>query len=116
MNSRFGFALILSSALFTGGFVSADTVWLDDMNLASATQGWGQPHKNKSVEGHTLTIGGKEFSRGFGTHAESTLRVNLNGGAQKFSASVGVDDEVNKNPTSSVEFIVRGDGKVLWQS
>jgi len=116
MNSRFGFALILSSALFTTGFVSAETVWLDDMNLASATQGWGEPHKNKSVEGHTLTIGGKEFARGFGTHAESTLKINLGGGAQKFSASVGVDDEVNKNPASSVEFIVRGDGRVLWRS
>jgi len=23
---------------------------------------------------------------------------------------------VNKNPASSLEFIVRGDGKVLWQS
>ena len=96
--------------------VSAETVWLDDLNLTSATQGWGEPHKNKSVEGHPLTIGGKEFARGFGTHAESSLQINLGGGAQKFSASVGVDDEVNKNPASSVEFIVRGDGKVLWRS
>ncbi len=115
MNSGLAFALVLSSATFTTGIVFAETVWLDDLNLDSATQGWGEPHKNKSVEGHPLTIGGK-ISRGFGTHAESTLRVNLNGGAQKFSASVGVDDEVNKNPAASIEFIVRGDGKVLWKS
>ena len=116
MKSGLAFALVLASATFTTGIVFAETVWLDDLNLDSATQGWGEPHKNKSVEGHTLTIGGKDFSRGFGTHAESTLRVNLNGGAQKFSASVGVDDEVNKNPAASIEFIVRGDGKVLWKS
>ncbi len=95
---------------------SAETVWLDELNLAAATQDWGDPHKDKSVDGHTLTIAGKEFTRGFGTHAEGMLRVNLDGGAQKFSARVGVDDEVDKNPAASVEFIVRGDGKTLWQS
>ncbi len=102
--------------MFATGIVSAETVWLDDLNLASATQGWGDPHKNQSVDGHALTIGGKEFERGFGTHAESILHVNLDGGAQKFSASVGVDDEVNNNPASSVEFFVIGDGKELWHS
>jgi alpha-galactosidase len=96
--------------------VSAETVWLDDLNLALATQGWGQPHKKQSVEGHAVTIGGKTFARGFGTHAESILSVNLDGAASKFSALVGVDDEVNRNPAASVEFIVIGDGKPLWQS
>jgi alpha-galactosidase len=116
MNSRFILALALSLAGFTTGIVSAETVWLDDLNLAAATQGWGDPHKNQSVEGHPLTIGGKQFTRGFGTHAVSELPVNLAGGAKSFSASVGVDDEVNGSTVSSVEFIVRGDGKVLWRS
>jgi alpha-galactosidase len=102
--------------LLTAQTVPAQTVWLDELNLANATQGWGQPHKNQSVEGHPLTIGGKTFARGFGTHAESVLSVNLGGAATKFSARVGVDDEVNRNPAASVEFIVIGDGKTLWQS
>jgi alpha-glucosidase (family GH31 glycosyl hydrolase) len=106
---------LLLSAL-PAGIASADTIWLDDLSLSAATQGWGIPHKNQSVEGRVLTIGGKVFERGFGTHANSSLRINLNGGAQKFSASVGVDDEVNTNAASSVEFIVRGDDKVLWKS
>ena len=116
MKSHFALALGFSLAMFTTGIVSAETVWLDDLNLAAATQGWGDPHKNQSVDGHTLTIGGKTFAHGFGTHAIGALRISLDGGAQKFSASVGVDDEVNTNPASSVEFIVRGDGKMLWQS
>ncbi|MGD0746122.1 MAG: NPCBM/NEW2 domain-containing protein [Verrucomicrobiota bacterium] len=116
MKSQFALALGFSLGVFTPGMVSAETVWLDDLNLAVASTGWGEPHRNQSVEGHTLTIGGKEFARGFGTHAESTLRVNLDGGARTFSASVGVDDEVDKNPASSVEFIVLGDGKALWKS
>jgi alpha-galactosidase len=116
MKSRFALALGFSLAVFTTGIVSAETVWLDDLNLSVASQGWGTPHKNQSVDGHALTIGGTKYERGFGTHAEGALHIKLDGGAQKFSASVGVDDEVNKNPDSSVEFIVRGDGKVLWTS
>ena len=116
MKSRTVLALGFALATFTSGIASAETVWLDQLDVRSATQGWGDPHRNKSVEGHPLTIGGVEFQRGFGTHAESFLRLKLDGGAQKFSASVGVDDEVNKNPASSVEFFVIGDGKELWSS
>jgi alpha-galactosidase len=116
MKSCFAIALGLLLAALTTGIATAETVWLDDLNLNAATLGWGEPHKNQSVEGHALSIGGKKFERGFGTHAESVLRVNLGGDATTFSASVGVDDEVKGNPASSVEFIVRGDGKVLWQS
>src|ERR1035441_9141281 len=116
MKSHLALALGFSLAIFTTGVASAETVWLDDLNLAVATQGWGDPHKNQSVEGHALAIGGKQFARGFGTHAESTFNIALAGCAQSFAASVGVDDEVDKNPASSVEFIVIGDGKVLWSS
>jgi len=103
-------------ATLTAGVVSAETVWLDKLDLRAATQGWGEPHQNQSVEGHPLTIAGHGYERGFGTHADSMLNINLDGGAQAFSASAGVDDEVNKNPASSVEFSVIGDGKVLWSS
>jgi alpha-galactosidase len=116
MKSRTALALGFTLAVFTTGIASAETVWLDQLDVRSATQGWGDPHKNKSVEGQPLIIGGTPFQRGFGTHAESFLHLKLDGGAQKFSASVGVDDEVNKNPASSVEFFVVGDGKELWSS
>ena len=116
MQSRTTLALGFALVTLTTGIISAETVWLDKLDIRSATQGWGEPHKNKSVDGHPLTIGGQLYERGFGTHAESTLNVNLDGGAQSFSASVGVDDEVNKNPASSVEFSVVGDGKTLWSS
>ena len=116
MNSRNFFALGFFLAVAAVNNVSAETVWLDQLDVRSAMQGYGEPRKNKSVEGNALTIGGKVFQRGFGTHAESVLHVNLGGGAQKFTASVGVDDEVNGNAASSVEFFVIGDGKTLWSS
>lgn len=103
-------------AVLTTGPASAETVWLDKLDVGAATQGWGEPHRNKSVGGNPLTIAGQVYERGFGTHAESALIVNLDAGAESFSASVGVDDEVNKNPAASVEFSAIGDGKVLWSS
>ena len=106
----------IALAMLSAGAVSAETVWLDKLDVGAAAQGWGDPHKNKSVEGHPLTIAGQAYERGFGTHAESVLHIALDGGAQTFSASVGVDDEVNKNPAASVEFFVIGDGKELWTS
>jgi alpha-galactosidase len=116
MHTRSSTALVALFAVLSSGIASAETVWLDSLNLSVATQGWGEPGKNHSVQGGKLSIGGHGFDRGFGTHAESRLNIALNGGAQNFSASVGVDDEVNGNPASSVEFSVIGDGKVLWTS
>jgi hypothetical protein len=102
-----------SLALLITEIVFAETVWLDDLNLEVATQGWGDPHKNQPVEGHPLSIAGKIFEHGFGTHAENILHVKLDGGAQSFSASVGVDDEADKNPAASVEFFVLSNDEVL---
>ena len=117
MKSRATFALAaLVLTALAGGLASAETVWLDKLDLSVASQGWGEAHPNKSVEGHPLKIGGQLYERGFGTHANGTLLVNLDGHAQSFSASVGVDDEVNGSAISSVEFSVIGDGKVLWTS
>jgi alpha-galactosidase len=108
--------LVLILVLCFAESISAETVWLDQLDVNAAEQDWGEPRKNKSVENHTLRIGGQEFQRGFGTHAQSVLNINLNDGAQKFTASVGVDDEINSSSVASVEFFVIGDGKTLWSS
>ncbi|WP_293788404.1 NPCBM/NEW2 domain-containing protein [uncultured Pedobacter sp.] len=94
---------------------SAQIVWLDDLDLSSATQGYGTPGKNKTVDGKTMTIAGKTFERGFGTHATSQLTIILDGKAKSFSTMVGIDDEV-KGQKPAAEFIVTGDGKRLWSS
>ncbi|HEY3857242.1 MAG TPA: NPCBM/NEW2 domain-containing protein [Verrucomicrobiae bacterium] len=100
--------------VLTGTLVSAETIRLDQLDISQTSQDWGAPHRDASVEGHPLTIGGKHFDHGLGTHANSILTVAVKGGT-KFTANVGVDGEVN-NPESSVEFFVSGDGKELWHS
>jgi alpha-galactosidase len=94
---------------------NAQTVWLDQLDLSAATQGYGVPMKNKSIDGKPLTIAGKTFGRGFGTHSESSLTVLLEGKAVSFTAQVGIDDEV-AGQKPAAEFVVYGDNKKLWAS
>lgn len=94
---------------------AADTVRLDQLNVMNCAQDFGKPRANLSVEGKTLTIGDQSFEHGLGTHANSTLLIDLHGGASRFTARVGVDGEVPKGD-GSVEFFVMGDGKLLWSS
>ena len=53
---------------------------------------------NKSIDGNPIHIGGKEFTAGVGTRANSVLFVQLNGGAEHFSALVGADDNPIRRP------------------
>src|SRR5689334_15949974 len=52
---------------------------------------------DKAMDGNTLRIGGRTFEHGVGTRATSVLFVRLDGGAQRFTAMVGADD----NPLSA---------------
>lgn len=115
MKSRILSSLLGAALLAASGSLSAQTVWIDQLDLGTVTQGFGAPMKNKSLDGHTLSVGGITAERGFGTHAESSLLVKLDGKAKRFTAKVGVDDEVNDR-RASVEFFVYGDGKELWKS
>lgn len=108
-----GFLVLFS---FSGiNNVSAQTVWLDQLDLSTATQGYGVPMKNKSIDGKTLTIAGKSFERGFGSHSESSLTILLEGKATLFTAQVGIDDEV-KDQKPAAEFVIYGDNQKLWSS
>jgi len=107
--------LIIIVSLIGVDKLSAQSVWLDQLDLSTATQGFGIPMKNKSVDGKPLTISGKTFERGFGSHSESSLTILLDGKATLFTAQVGIDDEV-KGQKPAAEFVVYGDNKKLWSS
>ena len=89
--------------------VQTQTFWLEDLDLSKMTQDWNHPHRAESVDGHPLTIGGKTYTHGVGTHANSAFTINLNGAGQEFSSDVGVDDETAKR--GSVRFEVWVDGR-----
>jgi len=90
--------------------------YVSDLDLSKAIQGWGSPGKDRSVEGHPITIDGKTFRHGFGTHSIGRLVITLDGKASSFTAQVGVDDEV-PDGKGSVQFKVLGSHhNTLWES
>jgi alpha-galactosidase len=108
----------MAAAVSTTFCRAEEAVSLSALDLTKAKQGWGSPGTDKSVDGNALTIGGKTFETGLGTHANSVLLVDLQGKATRFTAKVGADDEVltNKKNRGSVIFQLQGDGKLLWAS
>ena len=109
-----GLLLIPGLLLFESPKGRAQSVWLDETDLSAMQAGWGTPSARKSVDGNPLSVGGKKFERGIGTHAISTFLLHPGGKGRRFTASVGVDDEAG--PKASLDFCVLGDGKVLWDS
>jgi len=110
-------SLATVGAAFCGIFSGAqatETVWLDSLDLKTMRQGWGTPQVNRSIREQPLAIGGQKFARGVGTHAISTYRLTLNGGTERFTASVGVDDAAGGPAT--IEFQVVADGKRVFRS
>jgi alpha-galactosidase len=113
INNKFNLLIIL--ALLLAGNICADRIYIGELNLKHVIQGWGQPQKDCTVENkQTLSIAGRKFTKGLGTHAPSKLQINLNGQAETFHAFVGVDDETQKK--GSVEFQVYGDHEPLFKS
>ncbi len=91
-----------------------DGVFLDTIKPASVEQGWGDLQINQSITEKPLRIGNKNFVRGLGTHANSTIIYKLKDNFSKFETYYGIDR--NGGPASSVYFEIYGDGVKLWRS
>lgn len=102
------------AALFTAHAES--TLWLDELDLTAMTCGWETPRAKRSVGGNPLTVDGKSFERGVGTHAESWYVLEANGNALSFEARVGVDDEELIRGKGSVVFRVYADQKLAAET
>ncbi|RYG75458.1 alpha-galactosidase, partial [bacterium] len=89
------------------------SIWLDELDITKMSSGWQRALAGKSVEGNALTLGGKVYPHGIGTHATSQMAIDVNGAA-RFNAMVGLDDE--KKGAGSVVFEVYTDGKLAFQS
>ncbi|MAX22993.1 MAG: alpha-galactosidase [Phycisphaeraceae bacterium] len=91
-------------------------IWLDEMDIRMITQDRGKPKRNLNTLGGPMSLGGKVYERGIGTHSTSTFYITLKGDAKRFSAVVGLDDAVRHLEGSPQEFMVIGDDRILWRS
>jgi alpha-galactosidase len=87
---------------------------LQTLDLSHMRQGWGEPQVDRGIRERPLAIAGEKFAHGVGTHATSVLWIRLDGQADRFQASVGVDDAASGPAT--VVFRIVADGKQLWTS
>ena len=90
------------------------TTYLSDIDWFSATTGWGTIQKDRSIDGNTLKLNDKTYTKGLGTHANSEIVYKLDGQYTSFAALVGVDSEVGS--VGTVEFQVVVDNQVVFSS
>lgn len=104
-------------------FVAGESVRLVSiLPFASASQDWGNPERDESVEHHTLRLGGEPYRYGIGSHANSSIVIDLCADGKcsfgklegNFHAVVGLDDESACGDGAS--FSLFSDGKELWRS
>lgn len=92
--------------------------------VLSAKNGYGPIEKNRSNgeqaagDGKTITLNGKTYALGYGTHANSEVKFSLKGPngvyCTRFTADIGIDDEVG--PRGSAVFQVYLDGALAYDS
>jgi len=117
---RFGWAMVygLAGALVWTTMAPAagapEVVWLSSLDLHHMRQGYGRPQVNRSIREKPLSIGGQVYAQGVGTHARSTLWVDLGGATERFVAAVGVDDAAGG--PASVVFKIVADGRKVFDS
>ena len=129
MNTKTLKVVAASLALCCGCFAqkaakdASEIRYVDTFGLKSASCGMGKTVLScKSVDGHPLTLSGKTYARGFGTHPESAVVFAANGKVASFDALVGIDDDAAKAGSGksygkpAANFLVWADGKVVWTS
>jgi len=87
---------------------SVDATYLSDMTWVSATTDSGTVKLDKSSGGNPLTLDNIVYSKGIGTHAISRIFYALSKRYDRFTSSIGVDNEVMGS--GSVVFSVYADG------
>ena len=88
-------------------------VYLSDLKPLKSVAGWGgSPKMDRSIQDKPLTVNGKTFDKGIGTHAHSEIVFALDPGWRRFVASAGCDDESK----GSVAFEVHADAVLLARS
>ena len=102
-------------AKFKLSSILPEKLFLDEIESIVDYSGWGIVEKAHCASGNHISVGGKTYRRGVGTHANSEIIYDIKGLFKYFAFVVGIDDN-NDNNSNKIEFNVYGDGKKLWGS
>ncbi|HEX8426986.1 NPCBM/NEW2 domain-containing protein [Hymenobacter sp.] len=83
------------------------TVSLSAIPWKEASAGWGKSTVNKSVSGGELSVGGKTYPDGIGTHSNSLIEYDLPAGYTRFKTTAGLDKAaVNQNTGGTINCLI----------
>ena len=113
--------LINESDMWQGGsnvVTIPDAPWgqeyirLSSLEIEKTKCGWENhtPKKDKSIDSNNITIGGKVYESGVGTHGPSQIIIKLNGSVTDFYTVLGVDDEVKEAGNFDYHVYVKAEG------
>ena len=116
-----GIWLGLMAVGLAGAATASEVRFVDEFDLSGSTCGLGlRTLPRQSVGGHPLTVGGKVYERGFGSHSEGAAGFRTDGRIEAFDALVGVDDDATAAKRSDRQakllFKVWADGRIVWTS
>lgn len=92
---------------------------ISEENFVCSRQEYGETRSGKSVDGNALTLAGKTYANGIGTHATSMIPLDVpefSDGVRVFTGTVGIDDEVAAGIGDGAECRILAGSGVLWSS
>lgn len=92
-------------------FGQSPPVW----QRALGNQAYGELRENRAIEGGPLTIAGKTYPQGLGTHAISEIPYPVRSGMARLRGKVGMDDG-QKSGQGRAQFRIFSGNAVLWES
>ena len=102
------YSLNVYGTVFAG--YARESKYLSDMSAEKLTVGWGEVVPDKSIDHNPITLNGKVYEKGLGLHADSEAIYNLDENYYRFTAVIGMDDEIGSNGNGAV-FKVYGTGE-----
>lgn len=67
-----------------------------DFSIINSQQSYKRPVLNRAIEGDPLSIGGKLYENGIGTHADSWIHLKIHKSGSHLTGKCGITDEVGK--------------------
>jgi len=103
-------------------FVGSGQLWAEPWHTDMSVPANANSKRNRAILGDRLSIGGKEYDFGIGTHAGAKFAFDVSRYPpelrRKFSATVGIDDcaKYNMKGEPGCVFVVAADRHVIYRS
>ncbi|TXK84406.1 NPCBM/NEW2 domain-containing protein [Paenibacillus sp. N3.4] len=92
--------------------------YLSDLNWTNLVNGKVATKKDQNASGRQLIMNGINYSKGIGSHPDTTITYRLGGKYSRFTSTIGIDDQALENtkfPTK-IKFTVYADGVIKYES